>query len=105
MQRPRIERAGFDRIFPVVVISGEEGIAKPAAGIFDIALRRMGDPRREEVLLIGDSLSSDVRGGVDYGLDTCWYNPAAAERGDGPEPRYEIRRLHELRGILGEKSS
>ena len=100
VQRPRIRRSGLDRLFPVVVISGEEGVAKPAPEIFDIALERMGDPAPEEVLLVGDSLSSDVRGGVDYGLDTCWYNPTALERGEGPEPRYEIRRLHELREIV-----
>ena len=101
VQRPRIRRSGFDRLFPVVVISGEEGVAKPAPEIFDIAMRRMGGPPREEVLLIGDSLSSDVRGGVDYGIDTCWYNPAGLELGDGPEPRHEVRRLAELREILG----
>ncbi|MFQ5349038.1 MAG: YjjG family noncanonical pyrimidine nucleotidase [Thermoanaerobaculia bacterium] len=104
VQRPRIGLSGFDRLFPVVVISGEEGVAKPAPEIFDVALRRMGDPRRQEVLLIGDSLSSDIRGGVDYGLDTCWYNPDGLELGDGPEPRYQIRRLGELRGIVGEAS-
>lgn len=101
VQRPRFRRAGFHRLFPVVVISGEEGVAKPAPEIFDIALDRMGGPAKEEVLLIGDSLSSDVQGGVDYGLDTCWYNPAGSERGEGPEPRYEIRRLGELREIVG----
>ena len=100
VQRPRIRRTGFDRLFPVVVISGEEGVAKPAPEIFDIALDRMGGPGREEVLLIGDSLSSDVRGGVDYGIDTCWLNPAGQEVGEGPVPRYEIRRLEELRGVL-----
>jgi 2-haloacid dehalogenase len=96
VQRPRIRRSGLDRLFAVVVISGEEGVAKPAPEIFDIALRRMGGPAREEVLLIGDSLSSDVRGGVDFGIDTCWYNPAGLELGDGPEPRHEIRQLTEL---------
>ena len=100
VQRPRIKRSGFDRIFPVVVISGEEGVAKPAPEIFDIALRRMGGPPREEILLIGDSLSSDIRGGVDYGIDTCWFNPDGLELGEGPEPRYEIRRLAELREVI-----
>lgn len=100
VQRPRIEGAGFDRLFPVVVISGEVGAAKPAPEIFDVALARMGGPPREAVLLVGDSLSSDIRGGVDYGLDTCWFNPAGLPLGEGPEPRYEIRRLDELHAIL-----
>ena len=101
VQRPRIRRSGFDRLFPVVVISGEEGVAKPAPEIFDVALDRMGSPGREEILMIGDSLSSDIRGGVDYGIDTCWYNPEGRELGEGPEPRHQIRRLSELRDILG----
>ena len=101
VQRPRIRRTGFDRLFPVVVISGEEGVAKPGPEIFDIARQRMGGPEREDILLIGDSLSSDVRGGVDYGIDTCWFNPAGVDRGEGPEPRWAIRRLGELRRILG----
>jgi 2-haloacid dehalogenase len=101
VQRPRIRRSGFDRLFPVVVISGEEGVAKPAPEIFDVALARMGGPALGEVLLIGDSLSSDIRGGLDYGLDTCWYNPAGREVGDGPEPLFEIRRLGDLRRIVG----
>lgn len=99
VQRPRIRRSGFDRLFPVVVISGEEGVAKPAPEIFDVALDRMGSPGREEILMIGDSLSSDIRGGLDYGIDTCWYNPGGVALGDGPAPSYEIRRLGELRGI------
>ncbi len=102
VQRPRIKRSGFDRLFPVVVISGEEGVAKPAPEIFDVALQRMGGPAREEILLIGDSLSSDIRGGVDYGIDTCWFNPAGEDLSEGPEPRYEIRRLAELREIVGD---
>ena len=100
VQRPRIKISGLDRLFPVVVISGEVGFAKPAPEIFDEALRRMGGPVREEILLIGDSLSSDIRGGVDYGLDTCWFNPSGCELGEGPEPRYEIQRLDELHELV-----
>lgn len=100
VQRPRLRLSGFDRLFPVVVISGEEGVAKPAPEIFDIALRRMGGPERAEILLIGDSLSSDIRGGVDYGIDTCWLNRGGLETAGDPQPRYEIRRLAELRDIV-----
>ncbi len=101
VQRPRIRRAGFDALFPVVVISGEVGAAKPAPEIFDEAMRRMGGPAKREVLLIGDSLSSDIRGGVDYGLDTCWYNPGRQLLAEGgPRPDYEIHELAELRAIL-----
>ena len=44
-------------------------------GFFDFAFEQVGHPNKEGVLMIGDSLSSDILGGHNYGLNTCWYNP------------------------------
>ncbi|MEE8138653.1 MAG: YjjG family noncanonical pyrimidine nucleotidase [Thermoanaerobaculia bacterium] len=101
VQRPRIEGSGIAQLFAAVVISGEVGAAKPSREIFDEAFRRMGDPAREEVLIVGDSLSSDIRGGAGYGIDTCWFNPQQRPREEGCEISYEIQRLDELPPILG----
>jgi len=49
---------------------------------------------------IGDSLTSDIQGGADYGLDTCWYNPNAESRPDALQITYEIRHLRELLEVL-----
>jgi 2-haloacid dehalogenase len=60
----------------------------------------MGHPAKDEVLLIGDSLTSDIQGGQNYGIDTCWFNP---ERKMPPQPviwTFEIRKLNELWCIL-----
>jgi len=60
----------------------------------------LGHPRRETVLMVGDSLSSDIRGGVNAGIHTCWYNPDGATCREDLAPTYEIRALHELRLLL-----
>ncbi len=83
-----------------LVISEEVGAAKPDPAIFDAAFLRMGGPRRDEVLLIGDSLASDIAGGIAYGIDTCWFNPGGAMRVDGVVPTHEVRRLTELLALL-----
>ncbi len=74
VQRRRIERLGLDDLFSTIVISAEVGCSKPAASFFDIACRELGEPRREATLMVGDSLTADIRGAADYGLATCWYD-------------------------------
>ncbi len=98
VQRPRLARSALANSFEVVIVSAEVGVAKPAADFFDVAFRAMGNPSKEQTLLIGDSLSSDMQGGLNYGIDTCWYNPT-----DAPVSlpvRYTIRKLDELFDIL-----
>ena len=75
VQRKRIERLDLGRYFDAVVISSEVGAAKPSTEIFDIAFDLLGSPARESVLMVGDSLTSDIQGGINYGIATCWYNP------------------------------
>ena len=75
---------------------------KPNRKIFDAALRGLGVENREHVLMVGDSLSSDVQGGVNAGLDTCWYNPNHAENPGKVVPTYEISSLEELYPLVME---
>ena len=100
VQRRRFARSTIRRFFRHLVISEEVGAAKPDPEIFDEAFRRMGRPPKSQVLMIGDSLSSDIQGGADYGLDTCWFNPRGAPRDRDVEVRYEIGRRGELPGLL-----
>lgn len=96
VQRSRLERSTIGSAFEVVVISEEVGCSKPRPGIFDVAFARMGHPSKREVLMIGDSLTSDIKGGCNYGIDTCWHNPAGAPRPTDIMITYEIRSLREL---------
>ena len=72
------------------MISGEAGTSKPGPGIFDLAFEQLGRPSRSTAVMVGDNLSSDIRGGVDYGIDTCWYNPT------GDEAHPDLRITHEV---------
>lgn len=96
VQRSRLERSSIGSAFEVVVISEEVGHSKPHPGIFDVAFACMGQPPKREVLMIGDSLTSDIKGGSDYGIDTCWYNPAGTPRPTDMTITYEIRTLRAL---------
>lgn len=98
VQRPRFNASILRPYFVDIVVSGEVGVAKPEAGIFDIAFNMMGNPRKSEVLMIGDSLSADMQGALNYGIDTCWFNPQKAP-GD-LYLCYTIHRLKQLKTIL-----
>ncbi|MBN1178172.1 MAG: YjjG family noncanonical pyrimidine nucleotidase [Anaerolineae bacterium] len=100
VQRRRFARAGIEKVVADVVISDEVGASKPDPRIFDVAFERMGHPRREDVLIVGDSLTSDISGGLAYGIDTCWYNPAGRERPADMDIRYEIQTLGSLLDVL-----
>jgi 2-haloacid dehalogenase len=96
VQRPRLERSVIREHIAEIVISDEVGCAKPDRAIFDIAFARMGSPARHEVLMIGDSLRSDIAGGIGYRIDTAWYNPLGLPGNAAIRPTYELRRLRDL---------
>ena len=100
VQRPRFSSSVLMPYFQDLLVSGELGVAKPAPEIFDIAFERMGQPAKTEVLMIGDSLSSDIQGGVNYGIDTCWFNPSAKANPRALPIRHEISQLGELLTIV-----
>jgi 2-haloacid dehalogenase len=100
VQRPRFATSPLGRHVDHLVISEEVGIAKPDPAIFALALERMGDPDPHEVLVVGDSLASDIAGGNAAGLATCWFNPRGLERTSEVTPTHEIRRLAELPALV-----
>jgi 2-haloacid dehalogenase len=100
VQHARIKRLGLEDAFDHVIISEEVGVAKPDCGVFDIAFERMGYPDKNRVLMIGDSLSSDILGGSKYGIDTCWFNPDQVANTTDVKPTYEIRQLMDLVDLL-----
>lgn len=96
VQRSRLERSTIRDFIDKLLISEEIGVAKPHAGFFDAAFARTGYPSKRDVLIIGDSLTSDIQGGVDYGIDTCWYNPTRETKPEGLPINYEIKHLYQL---------
>ena len=101
VQRPRFARSLIGKYFTDFLISEEVGAAKPSQEIFDVAFEKMDHPRKEEVLIVGDSLSSDIKGGNNYGIDTCWFNPARQPLPLDVDVTYEIGNLRELLDVLG----
>ena len=100
VQRSRLARSTIGGYFEAVAISGELGVAKPDAGIFDAVFAAMGNPGKDRVLIIGDSLSSDMQGGRDYGIDTCWFNPHGKLRDPSDHVVYEIQNLVQILDIV-----
>jgi 2-haloacid dehalogenase len=100
VQTPRFRAAGMDRYFPIILISEELGTAKPDPEIFSLACDKMGVSNKREVLMVGDNLNSDIRGGNGFGIDTCWFNPDRLPRENGILPTYEIKELRELEAVL-----
>jgi len=102
-QYGRLNKADLMDVFDEIIISEEAGVAKPAAGFFDYTLKRIGSRKIDEMLIIGDSLSSDIAGGVGYGIDTCWFNPGGYDNNSGIKPVYEISDWEGLFRILQEQ--
>lgn len=100
VQNKRIKESIIKDYFDAVIISDEIKIAKPDPKIFDYALNVINHTNKESVLMIGDSLSSDVKGGVNAGIDTCWFNPNNKKNNSSLIPKYEISTLLELKNIL-----
>ena len=102
VQTRRLAESGVMNFMEDVFISEKMGCEKPNARIFDAALRALGVENREHVLMVGDSLPSDIQGGSNAGLDTCWYNPNHAENPGKVVPTYEISSLEELYPLVME---
>lgn len=100
VQRPRLGASLIGQYFEDWIISEEVGVAKPDSRFFDIAFERLGQPDKRDVLIIGDSLTSDMAGGVAYGIDTCWYNPTGRPAEHSLAITYEISDLDQLLTIV-----
>ncbi|KTC95964.1 pyrimidine 5'-nucleotidase [Legionella feeleii] len=106
LQQIRLERTGFKAYFDLLVISEQVGFAKPHRGIFEHALSLMGNPARGQVLMVGDNPDSDILGGLNAGLDTCWFNAHNNPVPPGLTPKYQVSSLAELETLLlGQKKA
>jgi FMN phosphatase YigB (HAD superfamily) len=100
IQRARIERTGIGGFFDAIVISAEVDAAKPGTEIFDITFDRLGSPTRASAVMIGDNLRSDIGGGTNYGIGTCWFNQRGAVAGPDDVVTHEITALDQLLPLI-----
>ncbi len=96
VQKARIGGSPLCNSFACLVTSEEAGFQKPDKGIFDYVFTQLQITDKSKVLIVGDSLTSDIQGGINYGIDTCWFNPKRKENNLGIQPTYEIHHLIEL---------
>ena len=102
VQSRRVKESGIAAFMEEVFVSERSDSEKPNRKIFDTALRTLGVENREHVLVVGDSLSSDIQGGINAGLDTCWLNRNHVENPGPISPTYEIESLEQLYPIVME---
>lgn len=100
LQRSRLENLGLLEHFEVIITSEAVGHSKPQPEIFNYALEQMQNPQRDKVLMIGDTLESDIVGGIRSSLDTCWINTHKKELPHDVNPTYQVSSLGELEQLL-----
>lgn len=100
VQTSRINNSFLEGTFEHLIISESTGFQKPQPEIFDYAFKQLQITEKSNVLMIGDSLTSDIQGGINYGIDTCWFNPKYKENTTNLKPTYEINQLEHLLQIV-----
>ena len=100
VQRNRFSRTVLPAYMDCIIVSDEVGVQKPDPAIFRLALEAAGHQEPGTTLVVGDSLTSDIQGGWNAGMDTCWFNPGGKGNITNLRPTYEIRDLIELLQIL-----
>lgn len=100
-QRSKLRLSGLDAFMEDIFISEEMGAPKPSLEYFLKCFERIADFSRERTLIVGDSLSSDMKGGNQAGIACCWYNPGMEQRPKDLRIDHEIRNLWEVKEILG----
>ncbi len=99
-QEKRLRNSGLHSLFKDIFVSEDTGYQKPMKEYFDYVFARIPNFSVEKGLIIGDSLSADIKGGQLAGLDTCWFNPGRNSNQTGIVPTYEIQSFDELYEIL-----
>ena len=99
VQRMRLEKSGILPLLAGVFISQEMGVQKPDKSYYEAIFRAFGDSAKEKYLMIGDSLSADIQGGINAGIHTLWYHPTGDETPD-IAPTYMARSFDEMLALL-----
>ena len=100
VQKGRLESAGIVPYFEKIFISEEIGVNKPDPRFFEACFEKMEPFDRSRCMIVGDSLTSDILGGRNAGITTCWFNLRGREARGDVVPDWQISRLDELPGLL-----
>lgn len=100
-QYERLKSSPLRDYFDILVVSEKIGFAKPDPNFFACVFREAQHSDKSTTLIVGDSLSSDIRGGLNFGIDTCWFNPERVKNEGEITPTYQIEKLIQLEDIVG----
>lgn len=100
IQKLRIGNSKIKPYITDILISEDAGCTKPGKKFFDYSIKRAGISNLSEMLIVGDSLITDVFGGNEYGIDTCWFNSKSKNNKLKIQPKFEIKELNELLNII-----
>lgn len=100
VQKGRLQSANIRGYFQDIFISQELGANKPSVHFFENAFSRIPGFQKENAMIVGDSLTSDVLGGIRAGISTCWVNPFHKPGREDICPDHEIESLAQLENLL-----
>ncbi len=104
VQDGRLASAGISHYFEDIFISEVVGCEKPNVKFFESVFKSITDFNKDETVIIGDSLSSDIKGGINAGIKTIWFNPKHNKNESGFIPDFEIESLSQIKDILDNQS-
>lgn len=97
--------SGFDKLMDGIFLSEQLGYEKPAVEFFDTVLEHIPYTDKSKVLIVGDSLTSDILGGNNAGIKSCWYNPEHLQNTTAAKPDFEIHNLSEVFTLLNDSQN
>lgn len=100
VQKGRLTSANLYRFFEKVFVSQEIGFNKPSKAYFDACFAQIPDFEPQKAVMVGDSLTSDIQGGINAGIATVWVNPGHKPRNPAVCPDWEIENLAQLESLL-----
>ena len=100
-QNKKLKLSGLGELMDGIFLSEQVGYEKPNRGFFDAVFASIQPANLSEVMIVGDSLTSDIQGGMNAGIVTCWYNPEAKPLPAAYRVDHHIASLQEIPDILG----
>ena len=101
VQSGRLADCGIGKYFEDIFISEDAKAEKPTVEFFDYCFDRRPEIEKDVTVIIGDSLTSDIQGGINAGIRTIWFNPEG-QQASGIHPDYEVKTLMEIPELLEE---
>lgn len=96
----RLKISGLDKYADAHFISGEIGYEKPSKEFFEYALSKLPTKNKDEIIVIGDSLTADIKGGIDFNIKTCWFNLKNQPNNSSLKPNFTVNKLSQIKNLL-----